>query len=70
MLGLALNTCDSPSNGFQEQTEQIRELIATAQVLWAQALQEDEEGERIRSSRYVSRLIHLADIVAVTADGH
>ena len=70
VLGLALNTCDSPSNGFQEQTEQIRELIATAQVLWAQALQEDEEGERIRSSRYVSRLIHLADIVAVTADGH
>jgi predicted TIM-barrel fold metal-dependent hydrolase len=70
VLGLALNTCDSPSNGFQEQTEQIRELIATAQVLWVQALEEDEEAERIRSSRFVSRLIHLADIVAVTADGH
>jgi uncharacterized protein len=69
VLGLALNTCDSPSNGFQEQTEQIRELIATAQVLWVQALEEDEEAERIRSSRFVSRLIHLADIVAVTADG-
>ncbi|HEX7309565.1 MAG TPA: amidohydrolase family protein [Gaiellaceae bacterium] len=70
VLGLALNTCDSPSNGFQEQTEQIRELIATAQVLWVQALEENEEAERIRSSRVVSRLIHLADIVAVTADGH
>jgi predicted TIM-barrel fold metal-dependent hydrolase len=69
VLGLALNTCDSPSNGFSEQTEQIRELIATAQVLWVQALEEDEEAERIRSSRFVSRLIHLADIVAVTADG-
>jgi predicted TIM-barrel fold metal-dependent hydrolase len=70
VLGLALNTCDSPSNGFGEETEQIRELIATAQVLWVQALEEDEEAERIRSSRFVSRLIHLADIVAVTADGH
>ncbi len=67
VLGLALNTCDSPSNGFREQTEQIRELIATAQVLWIAALEEDEEAERIRSSRFVSRLIHLADIVAVTA---
>jgi uncharacterized protein len=70
VLGLALNTCDSPSNGFQVQTEQIRELIATAQVLWVQALEENEEAERLRSSRVVSRLIHLADIVAVTADGH
>ena len=70
VLGLALNTCDSPSNGFQEQTEQIRDLIATAQVLWIHALEEDEEAERIRSSRFVSRLIHLADIIAVTTDGH
>jgi uncharacterized protein len=70
VLGLALNTCDSPSNGFQVQTEQIRELIAAAQVLWVQALEENEEAERLRSSRVVSRLIHLADIVAVTADGH
>jgi predicted TIM-barrel fold metal-dependent hydrolase len=70
VLGLALNTCDSPSNGFEEQTEQIRDLIATAQVLWIHALEEDEEAERIRSSRFVSRLIHLADILAVTADGH
>jgi predicted TIM-barrel fold metal-dependent hydrolase len=70
VLGLALNTCDSPSNGFREQTEQIRELIATAQVLWIAALDEDEEGERIRSARFVSRLIHLADILAVTANAH
>src|SRR4029450_5877188 len=70
VLGLALNTCDSPSNGFQEQTEQIRELIATAQVLWVQALEEDEEAERIRSSRFVSGLIPLADIVGGTACGH
>jgi predicted TIM-barrel fold metal-dependent hydrolase len=70
VLGLALNTCDSPSDGFREQTEQIRELIATAQVLWIAALDEDEEAERIRSARFVSRLIHLADILAVTANAH
>jgi predicted TIM-barrel fold metal-dependent hydrolase len=69
VLGLALNTCDSPSNGFRAQTEQIRELIKTAQDLWVVALSEDEEAERIRSARFVSRLIHLADIVAVTTHG-
>jgi predicted TIM-barrel fold metal-dependent hydrolase len=67
VLGLALNTCDSPSNGFREQTEEIRELLLTAQVLWKAALEEDEEAEQIRSARFVSRLIHLADVLAVTA---
>jgi len=69
VLGLALNTTESPSNGYQEQTEQIRELLETAKVLWVAALSEDEEAERIRSTRIVSRLTHLADIVAVTARG-
>jgi hypothetical protein len=67
VLGLALNACDSPTNGYRNETEQIRELLTTAQVLWVAALDEDEEGERIRSARFVSRLIHLADILAVTA---
>ncbi len=67
VLGLALNTTDSPSNGYREETEQIRELLETAKVLWVTALSDDEEAERIRSSRIVSRLTHLADIVAVTA---
>ena len=68
VLGLALNTCDSPSNGYREQTEQIRELLKTAEVLWVAALGDDEAAEHLRSSRLVSRLIHLADVVAVTAD--
>jgi len=67
VFGLALNTLDSPSNGYREQTEQIRALLETANVLWVKALSEDEEAERIRSTRVVSRLTHLADIVAVTA---
>jgi len=67
VLGLALNTTDSPSNGYREETEQIRELLDTARVLWAAGLSEDEEAQRIRSTRIVSRLTHLADVLAVTA---
>ena len=67
VLGLALNTTDSPSNGYREETQQIRELLETAKDLWVVALGDDEEAVRIRSSRIVSRLTHLADVVAVTA---
>src|SRR6266540_1031902 len=68
VLGLALNTCDGPSDGYREQTEEIRELIAAAQALYDEALQLEDEGERLRVGRYAFRLIHLADILAVT--GH
>jgi hypothetical protein len=67
VLDLALNTCDSPSNGYRNETEQIRELLRTAQVLWVAALDEGDEAERFRQARFVSRIIHLADILAVTA---
>ena len=67
VLGLALNTTDSPSNGYREETQQIRELLETARVLWVAGLSDDEEAERIRSTRIVSRLTHLADVLAVTA---
>jgi hypothetical protein len=67
VLGLALNTTDSPSNGYRDATEQIRELLETARSLWVTALSDDEDAERIRSTRIVSRLTHLADVLAVTA---
>ena len=67
VLGLALNTTDSPSNGYREETEQIRELLKTAETLWITALSDDAESENIRKSRIVSRLTHLADVLAVTA---
>jgi hypothetical protein len=47
VLGLALNTCNSPANGYQEATEHIRELLTTAHDLWLVALAEDEESEQI-----------------------
>jgi uncharacterized protein len=68
ILGLALNACEGPTNGYKEQTEQIRELIAAAEALYTDALALDDEDERRRLSRYAFRLVHLADILAVTGN--
>ena len=68
VLGLALNTCDGPTNGYREQTQQIKELILTAEALYEEALGLDDDAEKLRVGRYAFRLIHLADILAVT--GH
>jgi predicted TIM-barrel fold metal-dependent hydrolase len=67
VLGLALNTCDSPSDGYREQTEQIRELLETGEVLWAEAMENDDDAVRIKEIRSAFRLIHLADILSVTS---
>jgi uncharacterized protein len=66
VLGLALNTTDSPSNGYAEATDQIRELISAAQVLWTEGLELEDEAESITATRTAFRLVHLADIVSVT----
>jgi predicted TIM-barrel fold metal-dependent hydrolase len=63
-LGLALNTCQE-RNGIREPIDQIRELLETAQTLW-RSLPEEEEPDRLPLVRATARLIHLADIVAVT----
>jgi len=67
VLGLALNTTNSPSNGYKEETDQIRELLETAEVLWQDAMAIEDEQERTATTRFAFRLIHLADILAVTA---
>ena len=66
VLGLALNATDD-RNGRPEELDRIRELIATAQTLWAESQQIEDEAERWSTNRVTFRLIHLADIVAVTA---
>jgi uncharacterized protein len=66
VLGLALNTLDSPSNGYREATEQIRELLSAGQALWRDAAQVEDETERIAETRFAFRLIHIADILSVT----
>jgi predicted TIM-barrel fold metal-dependent hydrolase len=65
-LGLAINTCGE-RDGHVEEMEQIRELLLCARDLW-RALPEVEDEQDIRAlSRQTFRLIHLADILAVTA---
>ena len=68
VLGLALNTCDGPTNGYREETQQIKELILAAENLYEEALALDDDAEKLRVGRYAFRLIHLADILAVTSN--
>lgn len=65
VLGLALNATGD-RNGRPEELDRIRELIATAQQLWADSQQIEDETERWSTNRVTFRLIHLADILAVT----
>jgi predicted TIM-barrel fold metal-dependent hydrolase len=67
VLGLALNACDE-RNGHPEELEQIRELVGTARDLWRGLAEVEEEADRVLVGRATFRLIHLADILAVTAD--
>ena len=67
VLGLALNACDSRSNGHLETIADIRELLGTAQVLWTEAMEHDDKAERVSEIRAAFRLIHLADILSVTS---
>jgi uncharacterized protein len=65
VLGLALNTC-AERDGFVEERERIAELIAGAQELWATLPDIEDEQKRLEAGRYTFRLVHLADILAVT----
>ncbi|MFN2628849.1 MAG: amidohydrolase family protein [Gaiellaceae bacterium] len=64
VLGLALNACQE-TDGIAHEVEQIRDLLETARDLW-RSLPEEEEPDRIAAARATFRLIHLADILAVT----
>ncbi|HEX6788786.1 MAG TPA: amidohydrolase family protein [Gaiellaceae bacterium] len=65
-LGLALNATNE-RNGHVEELDQIRELLLAARELW-RTLPEATDVDNARSiARTTSRLIHLADIVAVTS---
>ena len=66
VLGLALNACDDRSNGHRDELEQIRELLTAAQEMWRALPEEGDEQDRMAHTRATFRLIHLADIVAVT----
>jgi predicted TIM-barrel fold metal-dependent hydrolase len=67
-LGLALNACYE-RDGHQPEREQIRELLETARDVWRSLPEMDDEQERRQVMRAAFRMIHLADILAVTAPG-
>jgi uncharacterized protein len=67
LLGLALNACDERSNGYREQTERIRELLLTTRDLWSLGAGTDDDVVRLRRNRGAMRLLHLANILAVTS---
>ncbi|MBA2463217.1 MAG: amidohydrolase family protein [Actinobacteria bacterium] len=67
VLGLALNACDERANGHREETEQIRELLLVARDLWRTFPEVENEQDRVRTARLAFRLLHLANITAVTS---
>ena len=64
-LGLALNATNE-RNGHVAELDQIRELLVAARELWRTLPEAEDEPEARDLARTTFRLIHLADIVAVT----
>jgi len=65
-LGLALNATNE-RNGHVEELDQIREVLLAARDLW-RTLPEASDVDNARTiARTTSRLIHIADILAVTS---
>jgi hypothetical protein len=70
VLGLALSACDG-SNGSGssgESFERIRELIEAARAVWATVPEIADPDRQRTTTRLAFRLLHLADIEAVTSD--
>ena len=68
LLGLALNACDERANGRREETERIRELLVATRELWELWGEAEDEAVRGRAVRGAFRMLHLANILAVTGD--
>jgi len=68
VLGLAIAACAERSgNGYDETVDGIRELLNGAQALWQELPEIADDQARLNATRLTFRLIHLADIEAVTA---
>jgi predicted TIM-barrel fold metal-dependent hydrolase len=67
VIGLALNaTYDR--DGHADERERIKELLIAARDLWRVLPEIEDEQEQRSVSRMTFRLIHIADILAVTTD--
>jgi hypothetical protein len=65
-LGLAINACHE-RNGHRAELDQIHEVLDVARELWRTLPEAEDEDAARTVARTTSRLIHLADIVAVTS---
>ncbi|HEX6699415.1 MAG TPA: amidohydrolase family protein [Gaiellaceae bacterium] len=65
VLGLALNACDE-RNGYLDELDKIKELLTVARDVWRAVPEVEDERDRVAVGRTAFRLIHLADILAVT----
>ena len=68
VLGLALNATNERNGSVPEDLERIKELLSVARDLWRSAPRSRTSKRSASVSRMTFRLIHLADIWAVTAD--
>jgi predicted TIM-barrel fold metal-dependent hydrolase len=66
VLGLAINTCGE-RNGHVDSIERIEELLCAARDLWETLPSIEDPADQMRTGRMTHRLVHLADIEAVTA---
>jgi hypothetical protein len=67
VLGLALNACEERNGAAEtEELEQIRALITCAKDLWSTLPDIEDDRRRIDTTRLTFRMLHVADIVAVT----
>jgi predicted TIM-barrel fold metal-dependent hydrolase len=66
VLGLALAAC-ADRDGHEDERERIRDLLTAARDLWRTIPEVEDEGEQRLASRTTFRLVHLADILAVTS---
>ncbi len=64
-LGLALNACNE-RDGHVEELGEIHELLVAARELWRTLPEAQDDVDARIVARTTARLIHLADIVAVT----
>jgi uncharacterized protein len=67
VLGLAINTC-AERNGHRDEVDKIRELLEAARDLWATVPAIDEEVEARQTMRLTHRLVHMAQIEAITCN--
>jgi predicted TIM-barrel fold metal-dependent hydrolase len=67
VLGLAINTC-AERNGHGDEVDKIRELLEAARDLWATIPEIEEEVEARQAMRLTHRLVHMAQIEAITCN--